>query len=141
LSVDSDDIDGCLRVPELTAGWSRLKISVPVASLAAMLEHVLAQTRLVWNTGYGLHSHAGSGIVYLDVDGEPEQQAGAIRTLREKAEQLGGSLVVQGAPVAVKRLVGDVWGTAGDALPLMQRVKERFDSRRTMNPGRFVGGI
>jgi len=29
----------------------------------------------------------------------------------------------------------------GNALPLMRRVKERFDPEHRMSPGRFVGGI
>ena len=32
------------------------------------------------------------------------------------------------------------WGAVG-SLPLMRRVKERFDPGRRMSPGRFVGGI
>jgi glycolate oxidase FAD binding subunit len=35
----------------------------------------------------------------------------------------------------------DVWGTLKDALPLMQRIKQKFDPGQTLNPGRFVGGI
>jgi FAD/FMN-containing dehydrogenase len=35
----------------------------------------------------------------------------------------------------------DAWGTPGDSLPLMRAVKQQFDAQRTLNPGRFVGGI
>jgi glycolate oxidase FAD binding subunit len=35
----------------------------------------------------------------------------------------------------------DTWGSAGDAFPLMLSVKQQFDPRGTLNPGRFVGGI
>jgi len=35
----------------------------------------------------------------------------------------------------------DAWGAAGDALPLMRAVKQQFDPKATLNPGRFVGGI
>jgi glycolate oxidase FAD binding subunit len=50
-------------------------------------------------------------------------------------EQDGGSLVILG------RCELDSWGSAGDALPLMRAVKAQFDSKETLNPGRFVGGI
>ncbi|MFI6325805.1 FAD-binding oxidoreductase [Nonomuraea sp. NPDC050556] len=42
--------------------------------------------------------------------------------------------------VVAGRVGVDRWG-AVDALPLMRRVKERFDPGRRMSPGRFVGGI
>jgi hypothetical protein len=35
----------------------------------------------------------------------------------------------------------DAWGRMGDALPLMSAVKRQFDTRGTLNPGRFVGGV
>ena len=33
------------------------------------------------------------------------------------------------------------WGSGGDAFPLMLSVKQQFDRRGTLNPGRFIGGI
>ena len=35
----------------------------------------------------------------------------------------------------------DVWGSVGDAFPLMRGLKEQFDPGRILNPGRFVGGL
>jgi glycolate oxidase FAD binding subunit len=35
----------------------------------------------------------------------------------------------------------DVWGSAGDALPLMRSIKAQFDPTGALNPGRFIGGI
>jgi len=35
----------------------------------------------------------------------------------------------------------DVWGPPGDALPLLQRVKQQLDPGGTLSPGRFVGGL
>ena len=50
-------------------------------------------------------------------------------------EKDGGSLVILGQSKL------DAWGSPGDALPLMRAVKEQFDPKGTLNPGRFVGGI
>jgi glycolate oxidase FAD binding subunit len=47
---------------------------------------------------------------------------------------------VQRAPVQVKQRL-DAWGPAGDYLGLTRRVKEKFDPRGVLNPGRFLGGI
>jgi glycolate oxidase FAD binding subunit len=35
----------------------------------------------------------------------------------------------------------DVWGRAGDTLPLMKSIKAQFDPTGILNPGRFLGGI
>ncbi len=47
--------------------------------------------------------------------------------------------VVLDAPADVREKV-DVWGDEG-AVPLMRRVKARFDGAGVCNPGIFVGGI
>jgi glycolate oxidase FAD binding subunit len=35
----------------------------------------------------------------------------------------------------------DVWGYEATALEIMRRIKQEFDPRDLLNPGRFVGGI
>jgi len=40
----------------------------------------------------------------------------------------------------VKEAVG-VWGDAGAAGRIMQRIKQRVDPRNILNPGRFVQNI
>ena len=83
----------------------------------------------------------GAGIGWLRLEAT---SAGALREailhLRREAGLRGGSLMVAETP---PELVGqvDAWGEVGDALPLMRRVKERFDPGGTLNPGRFVGGL
>ena len=60
--------------------------------------------------------------------------------LRLRTQTNRGFLTILEAPVAVKEQV-DVWGYTGNALPLMRRIKEQFDSKNILSPGRFVGGI
>jgi FAD/FMN-containing dehydrogenase len=59
-----------------------------------------------------------------------------LAALRKRVESSGGSLVLMG-----RRDGMDAWGTPGDTLPLMRAIKQRFDSRGTLNPGVFLGGI
>lgn len=73
----------------------------------------------------------------LRLHGENEQiLLAALSLLRAEAHRRRGALVVLDAPLDVKARV-DVWGYKGDALPLMQRVRERFDPHATLNPQRF----
>ena len=69
-----------------------------------------------------------------------ERLVETIEAARRQATEAGGSLVVEAAPVAVKERI-DVWGDAGDSLALMRRLKQQFDPRGTLNPGRFFGGV
>lgn len=65
--------------------------------------------------------------------------SGFVTSVRDDLRRLGGGLTVLAAPPDLVRGI-DRWGPSG-ALPLMRRVKERFDPGRRMSPGRFAGGI
>jgi len=80
-----------------------------------------------------------TGIGWLRLEGKPEALRGALQMLRDDLEGKDGSLVVLHRPDKMSAF--DAWGTAGDALPLMNAVKKQLDPKNTLNPGRFVGGI
>jgi glycolate oxidase FAD binding subunit len=80
-----------------------------------------------------------TGIGWARLEGEASAIDSALRELRAEIERGGGSLVIAHRPAGMTTL--DAWGSVGDALPLMSAVKQQFDPRRTLNPGRFVGGI
>lgn len=91
-------------------------------------------------------AEAGSGIVRYYVSAEDrspqefvEAAATIVEWIRSTCVAQEGSLIILGADTELKRRI-DVWGPV-KGLKLMQGVKERFDPRRTLNPGRFVGGI
>jgi glycolate oxidase FAD binding subunit len=79
----------------------------------------------------------GIGTIYFA--GSPDDLGATLKSLREKIEAIGGSLAISHRPDAIPPL--DAWGNAGDALTLMRAVKQQFDPKSTLNPGRFVGGI
>lgn len=82
-----------------------------------------------------------TGLVLAQLGDAPvEQLVDAIEAARRQATEAGGSLVVDRAPVVVKERI-DVWGDAGNSLPLMRRLKQQFDPRGTLNPGRYIGGL
>jgi glycolate oxidase FAD binding subunit len=80
-----------------------------------------------------------TGIGWVRLEGKRQVVESVLRELRAELERDGGSLVIARRPAGMAEL--DAWGNAGDALPLMNAVKRQFDPGKTLNPGRFVGGI
>jgi len=80
-----------------------------------------------------------TGIGWLKLEGDPKDLHVSLQELREQFEHSSGSLVVLHRPAGMAPI--DAWGSAGDALPLMKAVKRQLDSKGTLNPARFVGGI
>ena len=117
-----------------------LKIAAPPAELTGVLDSVLGTCERK-SVAPRITGHAASGVTLVGLSGGGEEaQAGVIEELREIWVRWGGSLVVLRAPLSIKKKV-DAWGPAGDYLGLVRRVKEKFDPRGVLNPGRFLGGI
>jgi glycolate oxidase FAD binding subunit len=64
----------------------------------------------------------------------------AITAARAQLVADGGSLVVEAAPSELRAAI-DPWGPPPGSFAIMQRLKQRFDPDRRLNPGRFVGGL
>jgi glycolate oxidase FAD binding subunit len=58
--------------------------------------------------------------------------------LRQQFIDAQGSLTVLQQPASTDL---DLWGAMPSSFPLMQKIKQQFDPNRTLNPGRFFGGI
>ncbi len=73
----------------------------------------------------------GAGIAYWT---PPGADAEAARTVRERAEAAGGSLVLLfGLPGDL-----DAWGRRPSTIEVMRGIKRAFDPDDVLNPGRFV---
>lgn len=82
----------------------------------------------------------GTGLGWARVESpRPDALRKAILAVRSSLEGEAGSLVVMQRPTGLESL--EPWGSPGDSFPVMVRVKQQFDPRGTLNPGRFVGGI
>jgi len=131
--------EGVLRMP-----WEPGDVGLKVNALPADLPRVLEAVRdAAGRRGVTprIAGHAATGVTRVGLTGgDGEAHAEIVRELREIVTAREGSVVVVQAPPELKREV-DAWGPVGDSLPLMRRVKERFDPAGIMNPGRFVGGI
>jgi glycolate oxidase FAD binding subunit len=113
------------------------KITALPASISRTVETVqrAASSR---KTDWKLAMQA-TGIGWLRLDAAPENLHAVLSDLRFELEHSGGSLALCHHPSEMAHL--DAWGQPGDALPLMSAVKNQFDAKNTLNPGRFVGGI
>ena len=68
---------------------------------------------------------------------DAESIAGAVR---DRTSAAGGTLVLERCPLDLKRRL-DVFGEPPASFGLMRRVKEQFDPRGVLSPGRFVGRL
>ncbi len=80
------------------------------------------------------------GVGLLRLDGPVDALLPIIRALRELAAARHGSVVVLHAPGELYSQL-DPWGEIGTAVGIMRRMKQQFDPKGILNPGRFVGGI
>ena len=60
----------------------------------------------------------------------------ALAVTHPAAGNLGGSLILENAPVEIKREF-DAWGDFGSAAALMKRLKQELDPQNVLSPGRF----
>jgi glycolate oxidase FAD binding subunit len=119
----------------MASGEAVTKLSVLPADLATTMAAI---DRIVGGARWRAVMQA-TGIGYVRVDAAPEALPAMLQGLRAALEAGGGSLVVLRQPPGAPRV--DAWGSPGDALPLMRALKQQFDPRGTLNPGRYVGGI
>ncbi len=113
-----------------------LKVSLPHSEIC----NFLARVQLL---PYGVSAHAvaqAHGLLLLRLEGASSELAGIVGTLSAEVRELGGTLFIQSAPAALRESI-NVWGAPPAAIALMREIKRQFDPNRTLNPGRFVGGI
>jgi len=87
-----------------------------------------------------------AGVIYLALvpssaeEGPRKRLAQACNDIFAAAQQVGGHAVIESCPAALKREVS-VWGPPRADLALMRNLKNEFDPRGILSPGRFYGGI
>jgi hypothetical protein len=106
-----------------------------IASTCDQLRGIAEGQKVRWST---VVQGTGLGWIRLEAANANAIQQ-LLQTLRSQLESAGGSLVVQYRSSGFPEI--EAWGSPGDALPLMVSVKQQLDTRKTLNPGRFVGGI
>ena len=118
-------------------GWSA---RVRPTELPALVDEIARlESDDAWHSAVRWHASAGDGRLRV-MARSPLYHQEAMRALegfRQTAEDRGGSLMVERAPVEVKREL-DAWGSFGSAGELMKRLKEQLDPESVLSPGRFL---
>jgi glycolate oxidase FAD binding subunit len=121
-------------------GATVLRVGTLTSRLTATLEAI--RGALGTGVSFAATACAPLGVLRVAIDGgDPARLRAAIEQLRTFVAADEGSVVIERAPLALRTSV-DPWGSVpAGALELMRTLKREFDPRRTLNPGRFVGGI
>lgn len=86
-------------------------------------------------------AQAGTGVVHLCLLEPPADRLHSVlERLRALAIALGGWLVIEKCPAEIKGKI-DVWGAPGDDFGVMRKLKQAWDPKGILSPGRFVGGL
>jgi glycolate oxidase FAD binding subunit len=115
-----------------------------VTTLATRVAATLTEARAALVGAEGVTMTASPALGALRVTVGPTETSllsATINRLRTFVADDGGGVVVERGTAALRTSV-DPWGPVpAPALALMRALKQEFDPERTLNPGRFVGGI
>jgi glycolate oxidase FAD binding subunit len=117
-----------------TSGSLRVRIASLPSRIVDVDKAVAPLLGAIRNASFAWYATLGLGFVSGDVD----DAAAVSQSLLAARHSL--SLVLEAAPAEIRQTV-DVWGPLPNSFPIMEQLKLRFDPRRRLNPGRFVGGL
>lgn len=112
-----------------------IRISLPLSHVASGFEKLLDEERDCY-----VAADLATGIIRAAFDAEEGRAVDMIKKLRSEAALMGGTLVIERAPLGVKR-EADAWGDVGETVELMKAIKAKFDPQSLLNPGMFIAGI
>jgi len=82
----------------------------------------------------------GTGLMTVALSSPPESVIPLVDGLRNRLKGSGGTVVALQVPENLQGQL-DLWGPPPGSIELMREIKRRFDPKRILNPGRFVGRI
>ncbi len=113
------------------------RVAALADALARLSDERIGPPSLVANPAYGtVLARWYAADRQAEHDGLIDILAGS----RTAAHALDGRAVIERCPAGAKARF-DVWDVVGDTIEVMRRLKEQYDPARTLNPGRFVGGL
>ncbi len=103
-----------------------------INDVAALERDNASQSDLQWHAGLG----DGRLRAASRAPAYHQEAVRALERLRQTAENRGGNLVVERAPLEIKNDF-DAWGSFGSTTVLMKRVKRQLDPQNLLSPGRL----
>ncbi len=89
--------------------------------------------------GCSVQAHAGNGVLRARLAlGDGELGAAIRRQIRSSVAAANGSLVVLSFPQRSELDRQAIWGPPAEGAAVMQAIKQQFDPKGILNPGRFI---
>ncbi len=125
------------RVEALRVRGARLKVTALPSKLGQLQLEVARVTRVGDRPCATWVARAGIGIAHV---GLSELDQALLAEIRSCADAAGGTCVIEAGADNLK--TPDLaWGTTRADFRVMTRIRDEFDPNRTINPGRYVGGL
>jgi glycolate oxidase FAD binding subunit len=122
------------------SGTVRARLAAPPSALEAVLAGALAPLAGALEDAWAAFDPAVGAGYAGGTPRHPVAAAAALASARSALEGRRGSLTLAAAPPEVRAGL-DPWGAPPSSLPVMRRLKARFDPDGRLAPGRFVGGL
>jgi glycolate oxidase FAD binding subunit len=139
-SSDAGASGNCVSTPERGnegGDFVDIEADVQIAVRPSQVVELVAALQEKY-TDCSIQSHAASGIVLMESGWGRAEGKSYYRQLRALAESFGGRMTVLRYPEDVELSRRDIWGPPGEGFSVMQSLKDRFDPRNILNPGRFI---
>lgn len=113
-------------------------LAVQIATLPSSLVDLVQQIQKLYPQ-VSIQAHAGDGILRARFPIDPDAITPFMQEkLRPTVSAAGARMTVLDYPPQAKLDQRTVWGPPGDGIDVMQAIKNRFDPKGLLNPGRFV---
>lgn len=119
----------------LTEFDAQVQISVPPGATAETVGRLLDL-----DSSMAIQAHAGNGVIRVGFSPPTLDQFRELVNgrLRPAVTAARGKMAVLSCPDGAQLTSQDVWGPPGDGAAAMQAIKDRFDPKGLLNPGRFA---
>ncbi len=115
-----------------------LKVMVRPGDVSVLADWI---TQMATTRPVGVLADVGAGVVRTVWRANRlESVRAGIDEVKQMTRDLGGNWVLERAPGDWKSGLGSVWGEPKPAQGLMRQIKQQFDPRLVLNPGRTAGG-